>query len=74
MTTNDCPRCSEAQRLVAEACAKHGLRPSRVRDHGEHFCADQSIETWGANTYGHPRVYIQVRDTDLSLASAERAS
>lgn len=60
MNAQPCPRCEEAARKCAAECAKLGLHPSGIRDHGEHWCAEQSRETW-PGTYGHPRVWIQVR-------------
>jgi len=34
---------------------------SEVYDHGDEYCAAQSIETHGPETYGHPKMYIQVK-------------
>ena len=46
-----CPRCAEARtRLVAT-----GYTLSAPYDHGDNMCAAQSVETYGPNTFGHPK-------------------
>jgi len=54
-----CPRCQQAR---AQFRAQYpDLTPSDVPDHGNNWCAEQSVETFGPNTYNHPRGYVQIR-------------
>ena len=55
-----CPRCIKARAAVQAT----GMLASEVFDHGTDFCASQSVATHGPGTYGHPKVYVQVRVTD----------
>lgn len=52
-----CPRCIEAR----EAVTAGGWTLSNVPDHGDNFCAAQSVELCGRATFGAPRSYVQVR-------------
>jgi len=54
-----CKRC-KAARLQFHVQFPN-LTPSNVVDHGDLFCAEQSVETWGPDTYNHPKGYVQVR-------------
>ena len=54
-----CSRCAEARRLFAVQFPS--LTRASFSDHGQDFCAAQSIETHGPATYNHPKGYVQVR-------------
>lgn len=61
-----CPRCREAREAVAAA----GFRVSRVPDHGDDFCAAQSVELAGPGTFSAPAFYRQVRAESLPSGGA----
>jgi len=52
-----CQRCVKARAAIHAA----GMLVSEVYDHGDEYCSAQSIETHGPETYGHPKMYIQVK-------------
>ena len=52
-----CQRCIDARSAITAA----GFLVSEAPDHGQDFCAAQSIETHGPAFYNHPKVYVQVK-------------
>lgn len=61
-----CPRCQAARAEIA----RRGCRASSVPDHGDAYCAAQSVELAGPGTYGAAREYVQIRAPSCNLCGS----